>query len=71
MQWIIDRFEGDFAVCECADRTQMQDIPRHLIPPDAREGTVLTEIDGQYVIDLEATAARTERISHLMDSLWE
>lgn len=40
MEVIIDRFEGDFAVCENKNR-EMINIERKLIPKDAREGDIL------------------------------
>lgn len=36
---VIDRFEGEIAVVEIAGRTY--DLPRSVIPSDAREGDVL------------------------------
>ena len=54
---IIDRFEGEMAVCEKDDRT-MIDIPRSRLPPEAREGDVVI-IEKQTVrIDQTATAER-------------
>ncbi len=71
MQLIIDRFEGEFAVCERVGSTEMLDIARHLLPAQARAGTVIDEEDGRYSVNEEATAARSARIRRLLDSLWE
>ncbi len=59
---IIDRFEDDFAVCEIDGG--MVDIKRSLLPSDAREGSIITEKGGRYVID---TAAENERRNRLFD----
>ena len=64
MQVIIDRFEGDFAVVE-APNTQFYNLPRALCP-DAKEGDVLI-----IEVDSQTTLARAERISKLMDSVFE
>lgn len=57
---IIDRFEGDLAVCEAED--QQLCIPRGCLPEEAREGDALTTLpDGSYGIDAEATARRRAR----------
>jgi len=40
MKVIIDRFEGDYAVCEKEGRT-MVDIERNKIPAEAKEGDAL------------------------------
>lgn len=64
MRYIIDRFEGEFAVCELEDMS-MVNIPRKALPPDAREGdSILVTID-----DAE-TEDRKARIGKLMDDLF-
>lgn len=40
MQVIIDRFEGDYAVVEFKSKTYVN-LPRILVPEDAREGDIL------------------------------
>ncbi len=40
MKLIIDRFEGDYAVCEREDKTMM-DIERSKLPEGVKEGSVL------------------------------
>ena len=49
MQLIIDRFEGDFAVCEY-EKGKTLDLPTALLPADAKEGDVL-----RLTVDREAT----------------
>ena len=69
-QVIIDRFEGEFAVCEQDDR-KMVNIARVLIPAAAREGDALV-IDGDIIsIDSEETAARIKHMQKLTKNLWE
>lgn len=70
MEVIIDRFEGDFAVCEKPNR-EMMDIHKEKLPPDVKEGDVLIISDGQITIDPEKRKAREERIQNLMNDLWE
>lgn len=65
---IIDRFEGEFAVCE--HDGEMINIPRSLILGDAQEGDVLKQVPEGYVVDDESKAARRKRIEDLMKSLW-
>jgi hypothetical protein len=66
---IIDRFEGDFAVCEKEDRT-MIDIEISKLPSEAKEGDVLDISDGVIIIDLEATESRKKEIEELTKDLW-
>jgi len=69
MKYIIDRFEGNYAVCEDENR-QMVNIEREKIPAEAREGHVLIQQGDEYFIDLEETNRRKEKIQRLMDDLW-
>ena len=70
MKVTIDRFEGEFAVCEQEDRT-MVNILKDNIPQEAKEGDILI-IEGDSIsIDVEGTAERKKRINRLMDDLWK
>lgn len=70
MRVIIDRFEGDVAVCEKPDRTMMN-IPRARLPCGAREGSVLI-IEGDNIrIDATGTARRKKAIEDKMKDLWK
>jgi hypothetical protein len=70
MKVTIDRFEGNFAVCEKADRT-MIDIPKDKIPPEAKEGDILI-IEGDTIkIDTGGTSKRKKSIDKLMNDLWK
>jgi len=64
MKVTIDRFEGDFAVCEKADRSMMN-IKRNRLPSNAREGDVLLIKGDMITIDEKATAARKLRAEKL------
>jgi hypothetical protein len=59
MKVVIDKFEGDFAVCEKEDRSLLN-INRRDVPIDALEGYVL-DIQGDDVkIDTTETTKRKE-----------
>ena len=64
---IIDRFEGEFAVCE-ADGV-IKDIPLSLIAQEAFEGDVLIFENGIYKTDRQATEQRKKRAEALLNSL--
>ena len=66
---IIDRFENDTAVVENGE--EMTDIPRSLLPENAREGDVIIKSGGGYIIDNASTEKRRQEILDLQDSLWE
>lgn len=67
IKMIIDRFEGNFAVVELPDKT-MINVPRHLIPKGAKEGSVLAN---EFKLDEVETQKRTDNISKLMLNLFE
>lgn len=64
MRFIIDRFEGDFAVAELEDGAFVN-IPRRVVP-DAKEGDVVL-----ITIDHNETKRRNEKITGLMDKLFQ
>lgn len=69
MKVVIDRFEGEYAVCENNDRTMM-DIERSRLPIGAKEGDVLDLQEGKITIDREATDKRKKEIEQLTEDLW-
>ncbi|WP_101910638.1 DUF3006 domain-containing protein [Marasmitruncus massiliensis] len=70
MSYIIDRFEGEFAICE--DETGvMHDIKKTLLPANAVVGDCFEEINGAYVLDPQETVRRRETIRSKLESLWE
>jgi hypothetical protein len=70
MKVTIDRFEGDFAVCEKVDRTMMN-IEKSRLPASTKEGDILIIEGDKIVIDSGATSKRKKRIEGLMNDLWK
>jgi hypothetical protein len=71
MKLIIDRFEGNSAVCEKDDKT-IVNIPKYRLPLDCREGDCLImDSDGMYQKDDEAAKNRKKRICDKMNHLFE
>ena len=69
MKVTIDRFEGNYVVCETENRTMM-DIAKNKIPDSAKEGDVL-EINGtSIIIDEVETELRKNQIEKLTKDLW-
>lgn len=69
-KYIIDRFEGDFAVCENYDTEEIIDILKEKLPNDAKEGDILLKDDNEnFCIDYEETKLRKERMEILRKSL--
>lgn len=64
MNYVIDRFEGEFAVIELSNGTHA-DMPRILIPVEAKEGDTLS-----ICVDAKSTKERKEKIEKLMSDLF-
>lgn len=67
---IIDRFEGDWAVCELEDGNFL-DIEIELLPKEAKEGDTIVISEDCIEIDIEATKSRHEKMDELMRDMWE
>lgn len=70
MKVMIDRFEGDFAVCGKPDRT-MINIKKDRLPSDVKEGDVLVIERNSIRVDSGETAKRKKQIEKLMNDLWK
>ena len=69
MIWVVDRFDGEFAVCENS-RRQMKDIRRAELPAGVQPGDVLRHTRAGYLIDTTETAKRKQSIDELTKDLW-
>lgn len=69
MRVVIDRFEGEFAVCE-ADEGNMINIEKSKLPEGAREGDVLEVTDDGISIASDATGRKKQDIEKLFRDLW-
>ena len=64
MKIIIDRFEGEYAICEL-NVGQFVNIPKVLFP-NAKEGDVI-----KIEIDIKATEERKKHIEQLVNNVFE
>lgn len=65
--YIIDRFEGGFAVIEDGDKHF--DIPCAALPEGAKEGDVLVQDEAGYRVDHLKTTERRAELSALRERL--
>lgn len=68
MEYIIDRFEGNYAVCE-DERGNMCEIQKDLIPEEAQEGSKIKKTEESYIV-VENKNDRM-RIKSKMDKLFK
>ena len=70
-KFIIDRFEGNYAVCEAEDKSYVS-IPKYKLPLDCKEGECLMQdADGMYRKNIEAKTAKEKKIRDKMNRLFE
>lgn len=68
---IIDRFEGNYAVCESEDKSIIS-IPKYRLPLNCKEGdSLLVDAAGMYQLDTGETKNREKRILEKMNRLYE
>ena len=68
---VVDRIEGDIAVCENRSNGVMINIQLSKLPGNVREVSVIKYYDGKYSLDSDEQKNIEDRIKDKMDSLWE
>ena len=69
MCFTIDRFEGDFAVCENRETREMINIPKKKLPKGAKEGYIIKPKRNKYIIDYKQTKEVKNRIKEKFNNL--
>ena len=70
MRYIIDRFEGDIAVCEDATGHTL-DIKKSKLPKNADVGDMIVFENNRYQVAKKETDLLRKEIEDLMDEVWE
>ena len=67
---IIDRFEGEYAVCE-EESGSFRKLPKVFLPAGSREGDCLVLLPGgAWQVDRAATAQRRQEIRRMLEDLY-
>ena len=69
-EYIVDRFEGDYAILETENSTLIN-VNKNDIIGEVKEGDILVKKDSIYYIDKEKTDTRKIEINDIMKGLWE
>ena len=69
-KYIIDRLEETLAVCE-DELKKLVTIPREQLPKDLKEGDILKEEEGTFLLDQSETEERRSRIRKKLMDLFE
>ncbi|NLL72763.1 MAG: DUF3006 domain-containing protein [Clostridiales bacterium] len=70
-KYIVDRFEGDYAICE-DQHNIFVNIRKSNLPSDVKEGDCLImKDDGSFALDIDESKARIQNISKKLKNLFE
>ena len=67
----IDRFEGDFAVCENRQTGEFVNIPKSKLPKDAIRGSIIIYSDGIYIPDSTSTQNEQTELKNMVNNLFK
>lgn len=68
---VIDRFEGNIAICEDNKTGKKVEIDKQNLSKQCREGNIIKEQNGKYVIDQERQKENEDRIKDKMNKIWK
>jgi hypothetical protein len=68
--FVLDRFEGGFAVLE-DENGELHNFPRENFPEHSREGDIFTLENGLFKLDSENTQKKHEQNRSLLDDLFK
>lgn len=67
----IDRFEGNFAVCENLETGEMVNIEKSLLPENVKEGSILKYENNTYILEITETISKQENIKNIVNNLFK
>ncbi|WP_244833848.1 DUF3006 domain-containing protein [Clostridium sp. BJN0001] len=70
MPYVIDRIEGQYAVCE-KENGEMINIPLKKIKGNFKEGYILLTDGDNFKIDKKLTVERQKYINQMTDDIWK
>ena len=69
--FVIDRFEGKFAICENLKTKEIINIPISKLSSNIKEKDVITFKNNNFHLDKEKTEIRKEKIENLTKDIFE
>ena len=67
---IVDRLEGEYAVCENSDTLEYKKLPKVMLPRGVQEGDCIIIEKGVYKIDGVLTLQRRKMIQSKLNDLY-
>lgn len=69
MKLIVDRFEGNLAICEKEDGSMIS-ISKDILPMDVSVGDVLLKKNNEIYVDYKETINRKKHIEQITKNMW-
>ena len=69
-EFSIDRIEGNKAILENRKDGTILQVEKERLPKNSKEGDILKEIEGKFILDKVKTQEEAERIKNKMNDLW-
>lgn len=70
MKYIVDRFEGNTAVCENSETGQISSFDITQLPSGVREGDVIEVTDGEFTVSNNETKDRRSKSKSRLAALF-
>lgn len=67
----IDRFEGNYAVCENLTTNEFCNIPKSKLPKNCKEGSIIKLDNNKYVLDEKATSSKQSQVKNMVNNLFK
>lgn len=71
MRLIIDRVEGDYAICFNPENNDTFQVNTYMLPAGIKDGDVVVSKDGDLVIDKKYKEVLLNRIKNLKSKVWK
>lgn len=68
---VIDRFEGNIVICQDRKTGKIKEIEREDIEEGLKEGSLIKEEKGKYVLAIEKQGEIENRIKNKMEQVWK
>ncbi|MBE5821447.1 MAG: DUF3006 domain-containing protein [Clostridiales bacterium] len=71
MKYIIDRIEGEYAICEKIANKDIVNIHVSKLPSSVKIGDVISIDNDEIIVDKTSTEKRKEHIEELTRDIWQ
>lgn len=70
-EFVIDRFEGEVAICEDRKTGEKKEIRKELLEEGIKEGSIIKKENGKYVQMKDRQEEIEKRINQKMKQIWK